>query len=367
MARKGLNIYKRKDGRFEGRYIKGRKPDGNPQFGWIYGSSYESVKELLEPLRFSYRHTKNNRETMLFKEYAYRWLHDKQKIKPTTRAAYERQIRLHLNPVLGEIYLYVLTKKDVQQFVDSLTKKGLGSRSVRSIFVLLSSILDTAAEQILEENICTNIRLPEQEYAYKNRSVLKRADQKKLEHVARKSKYGVLLMLAVYTGMRVGEISALRWSNVDLEEQTIQVSETAQRMKIRGGKSKTVVHFGAPKSRRSIRKIPLCNTLTEYLKKCKKTAQSEYVVSCKGGYAEPRVCQYRFAKLLKEAQLSHINFHGLRHTYATRCAECNIDISTISAYLGHSSIQMTQRYITSLSEHQRTAVKALDNLYQSAG
>jgi len=175
--------------------------------------------------------------------------------------------------------------------------------------------------------------------------------------------------LSLYTGMRVGEISALRWEDVDLENGLIHVSQTAQRVCLESaGASKTSVIFGTPKSASSMRLIPLPQTMTDCLKKHRETAVSEYVITSRRGFAEPRVLQYRLQSLIKKAGITPTRFHALRHSYATRCIELHIDITTLSKNLGHASTKMTFDVYTHASlEHRKEAVQDLNTLYQNIG
>ena len=370
MARQGDNIYKRKDKRYEGRYIIGRNPDRTPRFGYVYGKSYAEVKEKLLPLKLIYRRPQNGiRFTGTFSDYVKRWLEimSKEKnLKPSTYISYYGKIYNHIIPILGDKLPHMLKKSDVENFMDKLSDKGLSAGTITNVFRLLSVIISKAQdENVIVENICKGIRKP---YMQKRKiTVLSRNAQYLLERSCEKEKTGILPLLALYTGMRVGEISALKWSDVDLDEGLLYVKGTAQRItKHIGNEKKTKVYIGAPKTASSERVIALSPRMIDYLLKHKETADSEYVISCKGHIAEPRVCQYRFEVLLKKAGIGKVSFHSLRHTYATRCLEQGIDVKTLSQLMGHSGVEMTLKYGDSMIEHKKRAVLLLDNMCQIA-
>jgi integrase len=161
--------------------------------------------------------------------------------------------------------------------------------------------------------------------------VLNQREQAAIERAASGNDRDAAVILALYTGMRVGEICALKWSDVDLEEGVIHVRRTVQRLENRDGRgTKTRLYFGPPKTLSSERVIPLASKLLACLKKLKARSRNEYVIACKGSFAEPRVIQYRFHALLRKAGIRRINFHALRHTFAVRCMELHMDVTTLS-------------------------------------
>jgi len=265
----------------------------------------------------------------------------------------------------------MIKKSDIQAFGAGLLAKELSSGTVANILRLLFSIIkDAQEENIIAKDICKGVKIPHTKK--KKITVLTRAAQYMLEKTCEQEETGIVVMLALYTGMRVGEISALKWSDIDLNEGMIYVHETAQRITSYSRETtkkdaKTVLCFENPKSESSERGIALSPKMISYLKKYRLSAVGEYVVSCKGGVAEPRVCQYRFERLLKKSGIKKVNFHALRHTYATRCMEEGMDLKTLSQLMGHSQTAMTLKYGDSLIEHKKQAVKALDNVYRTAG
>jgi integrase len=256
----------------------------------------------------------------------------------------------------------LLNQADVDGFKITLEEKGLSDSTVNDNMQLLSSIINAAREDNIISvhfNKCPGKpRKKKQKFI-----VLTRSAQYTLERICEREKTGILALLALYTGMRIGEISALKWDDVDLDEGIIYVHETAQRTSIYDDDDvRTEVSVGSPKSETSERFIPISPNTVAYLKKHKENADCEYVISCKGHMAEPRVLQYRFESLLKKSGLKKVNFHATRHTYATRCLEEGMDIRTLSQLLGHATVEMTLKYGESLMEHKKKAVILLDNV-----
>jgi integrase len=272
-------------------------------------------------------------------------------------------LRTRLLPAFGEQKLESITQADVKAFLESLLRTGMKINSALNILSLLDRIMRAAvAGNILLINPCCGVSFPKREMV--RVSALRLKEQKKLEQAAAKDKDGMPVLLALYTGMRIGEICALRWEDVDLENGLIHVRRTLQRIAVKGDKNKTRLVFGAPKSDCSRRDIPLAPALKRLLKEAWKKRVSEYVISRKNGCVEPRTVRYWFQRIAGNAGLSPAFFHALRHTFATRCLEAGVDITTLSRLLGHSSVKMTlDVYTDSTIEQKVAAVKKLDKLW----
>ncbi len=368
MAKRGENIYKRRDGRWEGRYIKGKKENGVPCFGYVYGHTYKEVRDKLLPLKLHY--SGQNATQSVFEgtlnDWTRCWMEEvvRSRIKESTYAYYNSMLQKHILPYLGSQKLVKITVKNVQEFVDNLQKKGLRRNSLRNIAGMLNRVLEGAVKKkLLLANPCTGVELPDRDSI--QISALNKSEQKRLENAAQDDQDGIPIMIALYTGMRIGEICGLRWSDIDFDAGTIRVQRTIQRiedMDKKNGETKMV--FGTPKSIRSDRVIPMPQKLYALLREEKDKATGEYVVSCKGHYAEPRVVRYRYQRIADKAGIKQIHFHGLRHTFATRCIEMQMDIAVISRILGHSSMKMTMDvYLDATLQHKAESIRKLDHLY----
>lgn len=175
-----------------------------------------------------------------------------------------------------------------------------------------------------------------------------------------------LLLMARYTGVRIGELCALKWENINLNNQTITIKETVQRVKNDSEKSanKTKIKFDTPKSLTSIRTIPIPKFLAMKLKKYQR--KTGYILRNDGQFTDTRNISRRFKQLLKEAKIENINFHALRHTFATRALELGFDIKTLSEILGHSSVTITLNlYVHTLPEHKQKEMEKFNSLFNN--
>jgi integrase len=324
------------------------------------------VKEKLLPLKL--KHTGKaecgERFCGLFREYVSAWLASAvELVKESTLAGYRRILDNHILPAFGDKTLNRLKKEDLDAFADMLKEKKLSAGTRHNILRLLLHILRKSADGgSLDGEVLKGFEVPP--VGKGKVPVLSKGEQEKLERAAAGNDRDAAVILALYTGMRVGEICALKWSDVDLEEGVIHVRRTVQRLENRGGRgTKTRLCFGPPKTLSSERVIPLSAKLLACLKKLKARSRNEYVIACKGSFAEPRVIQYRFHALLRKAGIRRVNFHALRHTFAVRCMELHMDVTTLSQLLGHTSVKLTlDVYTDSLMEHKKAEVRLLDSL-----
>lgn len=172
-------------------------------------------------------------------------------------------------------------------------------------------------------------------------------------------------MLALDAGLRIGEIAALRWEDVDLENHLIYVNETVQRIPLQYNHSKTQVIVDDSKTNFSIRTIPMTSMLHKYLKEWNKQSTSKYVCSNKSTPSEPRLLTRYFHTIRKQSGIPSVHFHHLRHTFATRCIESNGDIVSISKLLGHKSTRTTlDVYTDSLLESRKYVIEKMEQKRQ---
>ena len=369
MPRHGENIYKRRDGRYEGRYVIGKTAAGKTRFGYVYGYQYTEVQNALLRKKAE-QLNENDRDAsrcgVLLRDWIDRWLENELlgSVKESSYQTYLRQINVHLLPSLGHISLSALTPAVVYSFVVHLKEKGLAHSTVRSAFRLLNAALRFAQEEgLIFKNPCRNIKIQPDEA--REQRALSRSEQETLCRAAIRQN-DLPALLGLYAGMRLGEVCALRWSDIDWEEKTVTVRRTAQRtasIKSREG-TRTLLMIGSPKSRRSHRVLPIPEFVLDQLRIAFQAAEADdaFIFGKAGRAAEPRTVQRRFQRLMKELGLSGVHFHTLRHSFATRLMELGIDIQTIGALLGHQSAKTTlDFYGHSLSEQQRYAVSLLSS------
>lgn len=171
------------------------------------------------------------------------------------------------------------------------------------------------------------------------------------------------ILISLNTGLRIGEVCALKWSNIDFDKAILHVRSTVARIKNTDDSKSTKLIIDTPKTKSSIRDIPISNKVMNVLKALHENSKSEYVVSEKAGFVSPRTYEYRFHKVLDECQIQPINYHALRHTFATRCIELGVDVKTLSEILGHSNVSVTlNTYVHSSMERKREQLEKLSSL-----
>lgn len=360
MTKMGPNVIKIEDNHYESKIIMETK-ESNKLI-----ANNESTQIIQKKSQF--KKNNNHCSICLVSEWLNYWLESNIKIavKKSTYYNYLGIIVRHINPELGDKALNELLHEDIQILVGQLMEKGLKASTLHGIFRLLNASLEKAVElEKLQKNPCRGVTLPKRRR--KRPKSLTKSQQEILFNKAYHDKYGTAIIIAMFTGMRIGEISVLKWENINLEERIIYVKETILRVKAeKDDQKKTTILCNEPKSDSSNRVIPIPSGLLNYLIELKASAKSEYVVYCKDGkFAEPRVIQYRFKKLLKDSGLEVTNFHALRHTFATRSIESAADIASVSHLLGHSSVKMTlDYYADSTLEQRRKVMDYQDCIFQ---
>ena len=366
MARHGENIYKRKDGRYEGRYVIGKTITGKTRFGYIYGHQYAEVKKKLvlkkaEQTMSVPAANGNCRSTV--GEWLSYWMENELlgSVKASSYQTYTNLLNRYLLPNIGDVCLCAVTPSIINEFVECLEGAGIARSTVKSAYRLLAAAMRYALDEgMILKNPCRNIRIQRPEQT--EQRVLTRTEQEMLRSSASDSDLPTILSL--YTGMRLGEACALKWSDIDWEKKTITVRRTVQRI-MRGEKSesgmKTMLMIGTPKSLRSHRVIPVPDFILEQLKKLMRPGISDsYIFSVSPRAADPRTIQRRFKRFMEKLGISGVHFHTLRHSFATRLLELGVDIKTVSVLLGHGSVKTTlDFYAHSLIDQQRAAMNLL--------
>lgn len=363
MAR-GENIYKRKDGRWEGRYPKARKMDGTIHYGYIYARSYKSVKEQLldKKIKKDIIYTGATKEFYgTFGEWANLWLTEimAPKVKESTYASYSSKLQLYVLPSLERRPLKKITAPDMDKLVNRLSE-NLSPSSIHIVFRIIKSCFEAAKERgYIYLNPCERTILPK--INKQKVQALSRGQHKAVEAESMKSIKGLPILLALETGMRIGEICALQWDDIDFDSSVLQVKRTKQRISSSNKSgNRTKIVETTPKTANATRIIPLSKKLKTALLKWKEQSLSTYVIANQGHSIEPRTISYRFERIKRKIGLGKVSFHALRHTFATRCVELGVNIAAISALLGHSSIKLTlDTYTNSFLEEQRIAIDKL--------
>ena len=364
MARKGENIYKRKDGRYEGRFIKGYNQNGKAVFGYIYGKHYKEVKEklLIAKNEVQIKHTVPSADLNL-SEWFDMWFDQLHHIKQSTKTVYQSYANKHIKPRMGNICLNKLTSKDIQSFVDQLSD-SLSPKTVRAVYAMLKKCINAAYEEEIIFNVTNNIKLPK--IFNKEVRILNHREQFILENAIENSSNSnyIGILICLYTGIRIGELCALTWNDIDLARSLLTINKTMYRVKTGDGVKKTQIVISTPKSVSSQREIPIASFLLDRLIPLKKI--SGYIINNSGKFIEPAVYGRLFSRLLDKIGLPHIKFHSLRHSFAVRALELGVDIRTLSELLGHSSVSTTLNfYGHSFPEHKRRQIELIGSLFLS--
>ena len=367
MSRRGENIYKRKDGRWEGRYKTGTGANGRTQYKSYYGKTYREVKSKLEHCRQTPRFeiVKTKNVVKLFGTYCDEWLAvNRDKVKESTLAKYHAALENHIKPYFGKYSPEMITTEQTADFLNEIIHiKHLSAKTAKDLAVLLKTILKYIAK-------CNNnmrlidVSMPKTKA--REMRILSKEEQKRFVDYLLKDmdfyKFGTLF--ALMTGLRIGEVCALRASDINMEEKTVTVRETVQRIKnLDGNSSKTKIVFSTPKSNTSVRVVPLTNTVYTLCKiNSGKMPPNAFLLTGKEDKViEPRTLQYHIKRYSKACGIEDMHFHVLRHTFATRCVEVGFEIKSLSEVLGHSSPQITlERYIHSSLELKRQNMTKLE-------
>lgn len=348
MARKGENIYKRKDGRYEGRFIIGYDISGKAKYCSVYAKSYTDVKKKMQKYR-SRPQSITRKSSFTLSEWMNIWLSRKNNIKLSTQKLYRRIIDNHITPQIGKIALRNLSSDTIQCFISSL---ALAPATVKLIYTVLKAALKSAEEEKYIENVYSRISAPG--ILRKEPTVLTRSEQHTLEcSLATPNDIGILICL--YTGLRIGELCALKWENIDLDNALLHVCGTQSRI---DGK----LIITPPKSSASQRIIPIPSVLLNKLRS--HSHNGSFVLYSKNGMMDVRTYRRNFKRILKRASLPNIKFHALRHIFATRSLELGVDYKTLSIVLGHSSVKTTMDlYVHPLDEHIKIEMNKLNSIY----
>lgn len=369
MPRKATNIYKRKDGRWEGRYPIGKNPNGSVKYHSVYAKSYTEVKNKLmlasTTTKFQAPKTK-----LLFSDLLEMWMNSNSlKQKASTKLKYESLIEKHINPELGGYALQNLNGVIINQFLENkLTigridqTGGLSPSYVQTMYLIINSAINFGISQ----EYCQRIKPPLLKPTLETKpiEILNQKDQQSLENtlLSDLSPINIGILLTLNTGMRLGEICALQWKDIDLDNKVIHIRRSVIRVKNTDSTSscKTMLILDTPKTATSSRDIPITNKMLSILSKANSDNQEAFVTSAKKTFISPRTYEYQFKKRLDFCGLKKINYHALRHTFATRCIEKGVDVKTLSEILGHANVNITlNTYVHSSMELKRQQLEKL--------
>lgn len=292
------------------------------------------------------------------------WKSDKkQYVKKSSFSAYVLLIENHLLPVFGN--KDKIEEDEVQSFVFKKLDQGLSQKTVKDILIVLKMILKFGAKNKWIDQRSFDIQFPTQR-DQQSIEVLTRPNQVKvMQHVQANFTFRNLgVYMCLCSGMRIGEICALKWDDLDLENSLIKVRRTIQRIyTIEEGFRKTELILDSPKTKNSIREIPMSKDLLNLIKPIKKVANgSFFVLTNDSKPTEPRTYRSYYKNLMNDLGLPKLKFHGLRHSFATRCIESKCDYKTVSVLLGHSNISTTLNLYVHPNLEQKK--RAIDQMFR---
>lgn len=368
MGRHGENIRHRKtDGRWEGRYKVYHEEKKGYVYRSVYGHTYAEVREKLTIKQLTARKfiSGDNPDelynTALFSQAANEWLGViREKCKYSTYIKYDTIYRTHLADLLGDCPLIDITDTQLQAEISD----NLSENLQKSIYCVANQILRYANSHYrISVPMLTRISTHSEKKSIETLSI---AEQAKLFYCIHTDtdKYKIAISFSLCLGLRLGEICALKWTDIDFTNMTMTINHTVQRITAMDSAeeaSKTNLLEGAPKSDCSKRIIPVSSELLQMLD----TIQSDDPYIFGGDKPlEPRTMQYQFKRILKEALISDRNFHILRHTFATNCVEKGIDVKSLSEILGHSDVKITlNRYVHPTMDAKRLQLEQLIRFY----
>ena len=352
MSKRGENIYKRKDGRWEGRY---RKSD--LKYGYIYGKAYKEVKEKLIRAKVNSENKSDKTKVAVLCDS---WLaYKEQSIKESSLVKYKSITEKYIKPYFNKISAQRTDKFIIESFAKNLTAKGYSAQTVKITLSVLESVFSYSGVKF---NFSFKQFIPKQERDEIH--ILNENERKRFERYLFESndpcKIGIILTL--YSGVRIGELCALKWENIDLANDIIKIAATLQRIPNINGESdkKTKIIITEPKTPSAKRTIPLPSFLIKKLKYIKPKTDNAFLLTGNERFTEPRAFTYTFKKCLKESCVTDINFHALRHTFTTRCIENDFEPKALSEILGHSSVNTTLGIYTHPSvEYKRESINRL--------
>jgi len=286
---------------------------------------------------------------------------EKSKLKQSTFSRYSFICERHIIPYFQGIQLDQINNQTINDFIQYKLRRGglretsLSPKTVNDMVCLLT--------QIIKKHIQLDLDIEKPQYRQEEITVLADPELNSLKSYLTigtdSKKLGIFI--AMLTGIRIGELCALKWENVDLEQGTIFINETMQRVKMtdNSSKRKTKIIIDTPKSPASIRRLPIPEILVATLRRFK-ADNDFFVLTNTKKYIEPRVYQRQFKSYLEACSIRDYNFHVLRHTFATMAIAKGVDIKTLSVLLGHTDVSFTmKRYVHPNMEHKRLQIEKL--------
>lgn len=370
MPKRGENIYKRRDGRWEGRFIQSRREDGRARYRSVYGKTYSDVKAKLAAKR-NEPAQKPAGSILTVRDLLHMWLDTKsRKVKASTFSRYAALVKKHILPQLGKLQLADLTAKKLEEFMDEKERNGrldgtggLSRKTINDIIVVIKSALRFAQKEYAYSGV-NALEVKPPPLKKRKIEIFSESETMRLTRILMASSdiSCISYLLCLNTGLRLGELCALKWSDIDFQEGVLRVSRTVLRVT---GSCGTRLVVQTPKSDSSERVIPLPDEMLTLLS-CMRgicSAGAFILTGCTDRPMEPRTVQYRFHRFLSQHDFRIRGFHTLRHSFATRCVSYGMDAKSLSEILGHASVKTTlQLYVHPSMEQKRAHIQCASTL-----
>ena len=376
------SVCRRPDGRWQGSITIGRDDRGRIIRKYFYGKTRKETSEKLnraiEELRDNRFINKSDNPTVEQWCHEWLWSYKRNSVKQKTFDQYETILRTHIIPDIGDIRLADLKTMHIQRIINKMYDSGLSHRTIEVMKIVMHAALKQAQRnKLVGENVCENVVLPRKQP--KRIRVLNEDEQTKLIAALKDNYIGRGLLFALYTGMRRGEVLALKWSDYDKNEKTISITKALNRVRTynKDG-NKTMLTVTTPKTDTSIRTVPLIDKAVELLAEHKRKQErymelvGDYYTdndlifsSSRGDYLDPGNFNRKLNKTVKKIGIPRISPHVLRHSFATRGLEAEVSLKAMQELLGHSSITVTgDIYTHILKEQKRKEISKLNDVFK---
>lgn len=374
MSRRGESIYKRKDGRWEARYIH-HYENGKAKYRYLYAKSYTEVrnKRLAEWQAPSKILLSTEKSSANFKELSISWLeHIRSRVKESTYTRYHRCVYAYIHPHLSNQMVCMLDEVQIRNITNQLKSSGgkggapLSAKTVSDILCIIKSIFKYGREH---GYLCANldqiksVQVPKIGFGIitsKECTMIERMIMTS-ETNERDSRVKLGILFSLYTGVRIGELCGLTHRDIDLHNQTVTISRTVERITNldEHASTKTKLIISAPKTGSSMRIIPLPSFLVDYLSTF--AAKPDwYLLTGTTKYTEPHQFYLRYKTFMRKLNLERYTFHALRHTFATRCIDIGFDPKSLAEILGHAHVSTTlSLYVHPTLEQKRRQMERL--------
>lgn len=315
-----------------------------------------------------------NEKRIKYSDWMEDWIRNKKYyVKESTYASYSNNVYNHIIPGLGDYYLDELNHKIIQNYILELFKTGkkigggLSKKTVKDITVIIKDSLRKAINEEKIKHFELVFNYPKDQTNNKKIYILTKREQTKITNYVMNNmnNRNIGFIISLYTGLRIGEVCALKWNDIDFKKNMLSVNKTIQRIYIKEKdiKSSKII-ITSPKTKTANREIPINKKFLEILKTVK-TNNSDYVVSGNEKCLEPRTYRKYFLKTIKQARVKKFNFHSFRHTFATNCISLGIDYKTVSELLGHATVNITLNlYVHPRLSQKRKCIDMICKVFQ---